>query len=471
MMLALGAVLGCGDALTSRVDVAAHVGSHELGVDRLAEVLASGKSLPLRRDVAEGIAVIWVDYTIFADRLLEGDSLTDSTYVDAAMWAEIQQELADRYHEHLVRDRVQLDSAQVDSAYAAGQYRLIRHVLFGVAPTASPDVRNAKRRLAEDTHAKLARGTMAWSGAVALSEDPTSRDRNGSLGVIAHGETNVALENVAYALAPGELSGVTETSAGFHILVRPTLHEAHAEFQEGLDIRREQEFDETYLAELPTRWDVSVRDGIAPAVRQLGQDPMRAKESGKVLGTYRGGRFRVSDLARWLQAMPIQVRQQLSQASDSQITQMVSNLMNNEVLLREAREAGVEVTSGFRDEMAEQLRRELALTGALIGFPSDSLAVFRALPEEERRALVEVRVLAYLDAVAQARKRWQAVPPFLADALRDEAKWRVVPAGIERVLARARAIRLALEEQQQQEQPAQPPLPPVTPPGADTSAS
>jgi hypothetical protein len=101
---------------------------------------------------------------------------------------------------------------------------------------------------------------------------------------------------------------------------------------------------------------------------------------------------------------------------------------------------------------------------ALLGLPFDSLPTIQLLPAAERRALVEERVLAYLRALAQNEKRLQIVPPFLADELREDADWKVVPAGVERTLERARTIRLALPPVTPPQQP-----PPAAPP-ADSSA-
>jgi hypothetical protein len=438
-------VSGCGDAFTSRVDAVARVGPYELTVDRLAEVIATGKGLPLRRDVVDGVAHLWVDYTIFADRIASGDSLTDSGYVAAAMWAEFQQELADRYHEILVEDAVQVDSSQLDSVYAAGEYRYIKHILFTLDPNAPPNVREAKRRMAEDTHRRLTAGEITWKQASEVNEDVATAAIEGSLGVIGYGDMVPAFENAAYALAPGGISPVTETSYGFHILTRPPLDEIRQSFGEGVERRREDAFDDAFLAELPARWDIDVREGIGPAVRELGHDPFRAKTSGKVLGTYKGGRFRVSDFARWVQAMPVSVRQQLQGASDSQVTGLVSSLMRNEALLQEARQAGVTVSDEFREEMVDQLRRQMSLVAALLGFPHDTLPLLRGLPRDALQDTVAVRVFAYLQALARADKRMQPVPPFLADTLRAEADWDVIPAGVERVLDRARQLRLSLD--------------------------
>ena len=48
---------------------------------------------------------------------------------------------------------------------------------------------------------------------------------------------------------------------------------------------------------------------------------------------------------------------------------------------------------------------------------------------------------AYLDAVVSRRRGFQAVPPFLASALRSDADWRVNPAGVQRASEQAIAQR------------------------------
>ena len=213
-----------------------------------------------------------------------------------------------------------------------------------------------------------------------------------------------------------------------------------------------------------------MRKGIGPVVRHLGEDPLRAKASHEVLGTYRGGTFHVSDLARWLQAMPMNVRQQLATASDSQVTKLVSSLMRNAVLVREARDSGITTTPEFRADMADQLRRRTALVSALLGFPVDTLPALHSLSGAERQKLVQARVLAYLDAIARDNKRLQTVPPFLADTLRAESNWRLIPAGVDRVLDRARQLRAALDSQPQPARKA-PAAAPVAPAQGDTGAS
>jgi hypothetical protein len=469
---ALAALLGagCGDAFTSRVDAVARADGYELGVEPMAELVATGKELPLRRDVVEEISSYWVDYIILADRLASGDSLLDSATVVAAMWAEIQQEIADRYHHHLIARMTELDSAQLDSAYAVGRHRLIKHILFGVPPDASPVVRNAKRGVGEDYARRLLAGTLAWAKATEATEDLPSRAQ-GTVGVITYGDAVPPFENAAFALEPGQISDLVESTDGYHILYRPALADGRDEYRTELGLRLEADFNDSFLSTMLDRWDIEVKGGIAPAVREVGSNPLRAKGSRRVLGTHRGGPFRVSDLARWLQAMPIEIRRQVPAANDSQITVLVRTLIRNDALLHEARDSGVTIGADFVEVARDGLRRQLALMSALLGLPFDSLPAIRALPPEARRTLVAARVLEYLQALAQNKRRLQTVPPFLADELRGRAEWEVVPAGVERTLERARHIRLALDTVPSNRAPRPPDLPPpVADPQGDSGA-
>ncbi len=459
---------GCADAFTSRVDVVARADDYELGVERLAIILAKGEGFVLNRQVVEGVAGVWIDYTLFARSIVFGDSLLDSATVVAAKWADVQQEIATSYHEMLVRDLLALDSAQVDSVYLAGEYRLIKRVLFEVAFNASPDVRTAKRAVAIDLYNRL-RNNMSWAEASQWTEEVDVKDREGSMGVIGRGEHVAALENAAYALEPGEFSDVVATGRGYEILYRPPLEEVYAEFRAGVKDRVEQDFEADYLTALPERWDIEVRSSALPAIREVASDPARAKRSRTVVGTYReGGRFRVSDVARWMQGMAIPIRQQLATAPDSQITLMVRTLIRNQVLLTEAKDAGVAISAAAVDGLRDQLARELALLGAVMGLHRDTLALLARQPEAERRGAVRVKVIGYLLALSQNERRMQLVPPFLADELRSRFEWKLVPAGVERVLTRAREIRAAIES-------TRPPAPtqPATPPdsGAESDAS
>src|SRR5205814_2980287 len=130
---------------------------------------------------------LWVDYSLFAQRTVAGDSLLDSATVLATLWPEVEQRLADHFHETLVARQVKLDSARVDSAYAAGDYRLLEHILLRTEPTAAPPVKEAKRRAAQAIRTRLLAGG-SWAEANRSNEDAQSKPTGGRLGVLARGE-------------------------------------------------------------------------------------------------------------------------------------------------------------------------------------------------------------------------------------------------------------------------------------------
>lgn len=459
-VVVMSAVLatGCGEAFSSRVDVVARAEDYELDVGRLASVLGRGEGLPVRREVVEGLAVMWVNYTLFAHALVSGDSLLDSATVVTTKWPEVQQNIASAYHEMLVADVTSLDSAQVDSVYAAGEYRLVEQVLMEVSSTDPPEIKRVKNAVAEDLRLKIADG-LPWADAVQATEEAGGANRQGSLGVIARGDMVEVFENTAYALTPGEISQVIETSFGYHIVYRPPLADVREAFREGVQDRLEADFDDEYLGGLADKWDIEIRRSALPAARQVGSEPVRAKRSNTVLGRYRGGEFRVSDFARWLQAMSTDMRQQLTTATDSQITQILRGLIRNEVLLLEARERGITTTPETFDELRDHLRRELALLGAAMGLPGDTVAALLRQPLETRFTSVRLKVIDYLERLSRNQGRLQLVPPFLADELQQRYEWEIVPAGVETALARARQLRETIDTTQRA-RPA-PPAPPV----------
>lgn len=434
---------GCAEAFTADVEGVARAHEYELSVERLAEIVATGKSVPLNAQAVKTLALTWIDYTLFAHSLVWGDSLFDSATVMRAKWADVQQEIASGFHEMLVREAATLDSAQLDSVYRAGDYRLIKHILFGVAPDAPPAERTAQREEAERARRRLLEG-WSWTEASRLTTEPGGADREGSLGVITRGQMVPPFEAVAFALSPGEISEVTETAFGYHVILRPALAENLAEFRDGVEFRLEEQFDDAYLEGLALRWQIEVTPAAAAAIRELVGDPLRAKESRTVIGTYKGGgKFRVADATRWLQGMPTSVWQRLPSASDEQIEQMVESLIRNEVLLQEANAAGVRISGEAVDSLTDALRRELALLGAVMELPFDSLDRWRNAPAEERHRAVMDKPLEYIEALVNNRRRMQLVPPFLADVLRERYEWEISSAGVERAVSHARALRQA----------------------------
>jgi len=77
-------------------------------------MIAPAKPVPLRRDVIERIADVWIDDQLLAQAIANGDSLLDSATVDAANWPIIVQTIVNNYHDSAMAPTA--DAQQLDSA-------------------------------------------------------------------------------------------------------------------------------------------------------------------------------------------------------------------------------------------------------------------------------------------------------------------------------------------------------------------
>lgn len=435
---AAAALAGCSlrDTFSGTVRVAARAAGDELAVEELAQAVAAGLTIPTERDMMVRWTHRWVEYSLFAQRVATGDSLLDSATVVRVMWPGVYRAVVGAFHDQLIAERLDVDRA-VDSTYAAGDLRLIRHILIRTRPDMSPADRLAAQRKAEGIWGRLVNGE-SWARANEQNEDPGAKQRGGSLGVVQRGETVPEFEAVAFALGPGELSRVSQTSFGFHIVQRPELTTVREEYAAAIEGALVQRVDSAYLAELEGRWQIRIKRGAAPAMREAAQVPYLAGGSDRVLGTYRDGRFTVADFARWLATRSAREQQLIPVADDEQLTEFAHSLIRNEVLMREARFAGMPLAPASLAELTRQLgeivtqlRTALALDSAMAGLLDRELrrqAALEAADRYFRRLAVNVQ-----DAVV--------VPSSLAERLKEESDWGVSYAGVEQARQRAIALR------------------------------
>ena len=88
-----------------------------------------------------------------------------------------------------------------------------------VAPEPSDSARDAALAEAQEVRRKLVEdGEDFEQMARRYSDDPGSRERGGELGWFRRGRMVPEFERVAFALRPGEISPIVETSFGFHII-------------------------------------------------------------------------------------------------------------------------------------------------------------------------------------------------------------------------------------------------------------
>jgi len=470
MVLGLAVPAACEplkDAFSARADVAARAAGESLTVERLSQLAGLSKQVPLQADALRRLATVWVDYTLLAVAVTEGRSLDDSVTVLAAMWPAVAQLRWERFHDTLISQRATVSGPQVDSAFAAGGLRLFQHILLRSTPNAAPPELAAKQRRAEDLVRQARRDGARFSRlAEQHSEDPGSKVRGGLLAVSGRGAYVPAFEDAAWALPPGGVSDVVRTPFGLHVIRRPLLAEVRDTFRTGIEERLAFAFDSVLVDSIGKARRLRTESNAPALARQLVQNFETSRASGATLASYAGGRLRVRDLAHWLMAMDPQVAQGIPSAADSQVTQFVRVVAERQMLVQAAVDAGTVLTPEDWAYLRATHDSALRTLYAVVGLDPAGLRDSAATPDAMRR-LAAARVNDYLDRVLGGQAQFFPVPPFFAEALRQQARWSVSTAGLRRALERAQALRAAQDSAAPRVTPAPGPAPI---PGADSGA-
>lgn len=444
-VLSIVVLAGCSglrDAVTAHQDVVARAGSQELTVTQLAQLIAPVKQIPMSRAVVDRIADVWVDYQLLGMAVAAHDSLLDSATVVEANWPAAMQRIADRYHQAAIVDRATVSDSAVDSAYNAGNVRWLDHILIRVAQDTTAAFKAGKRRVAEGILGQLRHGASFARLAERYSEDPGSKQSGGSLGLVSRGEEVKPFEDAAWALKPGEISGVVESPFGYHIIWRPTLAQVRDSFATGLQHLFVQRLDSAYVDSVNTNAHIRVRGSAAAAARAAAQNLRDAKHSGRVLASYDGGTLTVKRFARWLQAYPPQTRGAVAQAPDSLINRFIESLARNEMMLAAARARHIDLTAEDRDTIRSLYREDLATMEDRLGVSPESLAADSSAGGGLQQTVAH-KVDDFFTAVISnpTSHPFFEVPPFLSDVLRSRYSWDISPAGVDRALAEAQRLR------------------------------
>ncbi|HXY69308.1 MAG TPA: peptidylprolyl isomerase [Gemmatimonadales bacterium] len=441
-LFALAGCSGLRDALSAHQDVVARAAGRELTVTQLAELIAPVKQIPLRREVIARLADDWVDYQLLAQAAAGGDSLLDSATVLAANWPAVMQRTADHFHDQMIGSRADLTPRQVDSAYNVGDVRWLDHILVRVSPDTTADLKAAKLRTTQGYLAQLRHGASFARLASQKSEDPGSARAGGSLGLVARGTMVKAFEDAAWGLRPGQMSDPVQTPFGYHIIWRPTLAEVRDSFAAGVKGAMVQRLDSTYADSVDKSSAIAVKGSAPAAVRSAAQDLHAFQGSGRVVATYHGGSLTLGDFVHWLEAFPPQTRSAVAQAPDSSLTQFIQTVVRNEILIRAARTKGITLTASDRDTIRNYFRMDLDTMKARLGVSPESLAADTAARRNRADIAAHHAERFFADLVsASSSRQYFELPPFLSDVLRSRATWDVSPAGIDRALERATALR------------------------------
>jgi len=176
-----------------------------------AEIDAYYKAHPELSRVAERARI---EYVVFSpEAMLPLVQLTDA-------------DIKDYYEQHA-------------SEFSTPEQREISHILIRLAPSASEAEKNAAeqkvQQILQEAHANPKKfGELAKQ----YSQDPSTADKGGDLGVITPGSIFPEVAKLAFEMKAGEVAGPVRSPAGLHILlaksVRPGVQRSFAEVKDAV---------------------------------------------------------------------------------------------------------------------------------------------------------------------------------------------------------------------------------------------
>jgi peptidyl-prolyl cis-trans isomerase D len=425
------------------VDTAAKVGSQELTVDELAEVLSSSQA-PLETEVARSIAELWVNYQLAGMAAARGDTLSTNAVMDAGLWSAIDNIRVRTLYEAVSKTWDTTGGASDEHRYAEGDLMSARHILVQVAPDATPEQVEAARQKAESIRAEATPANFARLAA--RSDEPGAGDRGGDLGVFPRGAMVPDFEAAVLALEPNEISPVVRTSFGFHVIYRKPFSQVSGEVAQMSGQRRLVQAESTYLVGLENAADIKLSDNAAGLTKDIARNPLGFRENNTSIATFTGGSLTASRLADWVAAYPPQqqLRPRIITAPDSVAEQFIRQIVRNELLLDKADSAKIAVDTAELTNLRMAFRNNLTMAWTTMGVEPSALSDSASTPAE-REALAGARVDAYFDKLVKNEAQFADVAYPVARALQTKYEFAFNDAGLERAVERAKQLRAAAD--------------------------
>ena len=441
---------GFKEAMTAHVDVAARAGSQELSVTRLAELLGASK-IPLRRDVVQTVADMWVNYQLLARAAAHNDSLNQAEVIDEAMWPAMTNTRIKKFYDIVAKSWASTDTAGNAAAYASGKLLAARHILFNAPPGESPAADSALRK-AQSVRAQLTSANFA--DMATKYNQPQAAGPGGDLGVFPKEQMVAEFGNALAALKPGEISQPVRSQFGYHIIRRSTYDEVKDQFAAMNNQGAQRTGESLYVAKLNETAKVVVKPNAPAVVKAIAASPDAYRDDKTVIATSIMGDFTAARAAKWITAFPNpqQLRQQIQQAPDSAMPDFVKAVVRNDLLLRQADSAKITLDTNEVNEIRRAFVGMVANTWSGLNISPNRLAD-SAKTVAERERLAAARVNDYMERLLTKDEQFVPIQPTLESALHAKYDYKVNAAGVDRALERAQRIRAVADSTKAAQQP------------------
>jgi hypothetical protein len=449
-LVSVTACEGLKEAMTAHVDVVARAEKQELSVQKLADWVGPSQ-IPLGKPVLEQVASVWVSYQLLAKAASVSDSLADTVLIDKAMAKVYEQSKTRRWME-MVRERLAIDTSNLEEAYNAGHLLAARHILFPVPAAQQATGSDSVMRRAE-----AIRKTATAQNFAALAKKHGSdgtKDVGGDLGLFFPQQMIPEFTRGVQAMKPGEIGPLVRTEHGYHIVRRSTYAEVRQQFDSQYKEILRQTAQSTYFAQLETANKVEVKPNAPKVVKEVAADLESHKGDRTVVASSSLGNLTAGDVVTSISAVPQrdELRGQLQQLPDSIIPNFVRSLVLNDLLAKQADSAGLKVDTAEVSAVRTAFKGVVRNVWAGLRISPELLADSAKTPADKER-LAASRVDAYMGRLLQQQEGYVDVPAPVADALREKYNGSVKQAGLTRALELAQKSRAASDSSRAASQP------------------
>jgi PPIC-type PPIASE domain len=428
------------DAMSAHTDVAAKAAGQKLTVTQLSGLMGNSRA-PMNKDVTSAVVDAWVDYHLAAQAAVENDSLKDPKVIDKAMWAIIDNAKAKKWYAQVSKNFHTPDSTAAEGIYNNGQVLAASHILL-LTRGMKESAKAAVKKKADALRAQVTTANFAEM-AKKNSQDSGSMTRGGSLGSFPRGAMVPQFEQALLALKPGEISPVTETQFGYHIIRRPLFSEVRQDIIRASRSVGMQAAESTYLADLDRSSKLAIKPGLAPAVRAVIDDPAGHKSDKTVLATSALGNFTAADLARWMTTIPPQagLKERVKSAPDSLLPVFVKNFIRNELVVHAADSAKMGPDSAQLAQIRALFTSSLIIAWNALAVDPKTLAT-AAKSKSDREKLAHQKVEEYVKNLLAEKAQYVDVTQPVEYALREKYGYDINADGVSRALLQAATVRL-----------------------------
>ncbi len=445
-LVAVTACEGFKEAMTAHVDVAARAGSQELSVEHLATLMGNSQ-VPLRPDVAQSIADLWVNYQLLGKAAAADDSLKDDKVIDEAMWPVYSQTKSQKWY-NIISAQWAPDTTNLEAKYNEGELLSARHILFPVPAGQAATGSDSVRRKAESVLKNVTTANFA-AMAKQYGTDAT-KDKGGDLGLFRPTDMVPEFTQAVIALKPGQIGPLVKTQFGWHIVRRNTWDEVKDAFSQQYATIAKQKMESTYVAGVEQAANIQIRPTAARVVKEVAASPDDHKTDRTVVATSVMGDFTAAQVARWIASspQPDAVRAQIQQAADSVMPIFLRNLIRNDLFLRQADSAHVALDSSEVNSIRNAFRSLVTTAWSGLHIAPKMLAD-SAKTASERERLASSRIDAYLERLLAQQDQFVEIPSPLANALHAKYGGKVNQNGLARAIEAAEKIRAASDSTRQ----------------------